>query len=60
MSRSERETNHRQASEKHVGRPRAVLNRLRIDQLRVWGLSWREVARRMDLPRSTVYRCATV
>ncbi len=44
------------ASGKHVGRPRAVLNRLRIEQLRAEGLSWREVARRMGLPPSTVYR----
>ncbi|MBI4199469.1 MAG: hypothetical protein HY535_03235 [Chloroflexi bacterium] len=44
------------ASGKHIGRPRTVLNRLRIEQLRGEGLSWREVARRMELPVSTVYR----
>ena len=33
-----------------------VLNRLRIDQLRGEGLSWREIARKMDLPKSTVYQ----
>ncbi len=44
------------ASGKHIGRPRTVLNRLRIDQLRGEGLSWREIARKMDLPKSTAYR----
>ena len=44
------------SSGKRIGRPRAVLNRLRIEQLRGEGLSWREVARRMELPSSTVYR----
>ncbi len=44
------------ASGKRVGRPRTVLNGFRIDQLRSEGLSWREIARKMDLPKSTVYR----
>jgi DNA invertase Pin-like site-specific DNA recombinase len=44
------------ASGKHIGRPKAVLNRLRIDQLREDGLSWRDVARQMNLPKSTVHR----
>lgn len=44
------------ASGKHVGRPRKIFNRLRIEQLRAEGLSWREVARRMEVPASTVYR----
>ncbi len=44
------------ASGKHIGRPRTVLNRLRIEQLRGEGLSWRGIAQRMDLPMSTVYR----
>ena len=44
------------ASGKHVGRPRVVLNRLRIEQLRGEGLSWREVAQHMNLPKSTLYR----
>jgi len=44
------------ASGKHIGRPRAVVNRLRIEQLRGKGMSWREIARRMDLPKSTVYQ----
>ncbi len=44
------------ASGKHVGRPKAVLNRLRIAQLRSEGLSWREIARRLQLPKSTLYR----
>ncbi len=44
------------ASGKHIGRPRTVLNRLRIEQLRGEGLSWRGIAQRMDLPVSTVYR----
>jgi len=43
------------ASGKRIGRPRAVLNRLRIEQLRNEGLSWRGIARKMNLPRSTVY-----
>ncbi|MFB3143230.1 MAG: recombinase family protein [Candidatus Methylomirabilales bacterium] len=44
------------ASGKRIGRPKAVLNRLRIEQLRGEGLSWREIARKMDLPKSTAYR----
>ncbi len=44
------------ASGKHVGRPRVVLNRLRLERLREEGLSWRAIARKMNLPRSTVYR----
>ncbi len=44
------------ASGKHIGRPKVVLSRLRIEQLREEGLSWRDVARQMSLPRSTVYR----
>ena len=44
------------ASGKRIGRPRTVLNRYRIDQLRGQGLSWREIARKMDLPKSTAYR----
>ncbi len=44
------------ASGKRIGRPKAVLNRLRIEQLRGEGLSWREVARKTGLPKSTVYR----
>jgi len=44
------------ASGKRIGRPRAVFNRLKIDQLRAEGLSWREVARRMKVPASTVHR----
>ncbi len=44
------------ASGKRIGRPKAVLNRLRIEQLRGEGLSWREIARKMNLPKSTAYR----
>ena len=44
------------ANGKHVGRPKAVLNRLRVEQLREEGLSWREIGRKMHLPKSTVYR----
>jgi DNA invertase Pin-like site-specific DNA recombinase len=44
------------ASGKHIGRPRMVLNRLKIEQLRGKNMSWREIARQMNLPRSTVYR----
>jgi len=44
------------ASGKHIGRPKAVLNRLQIEQLRGEGLSWRAISRRMNLPKSTVYR----
>lgn len=39
-----------------MGRPLPVLNLLRIDEPRSEGLSWREIARRMELPASTVYR----
>ncbi len=44
------------ADGKHIGRPRAVLNRRRIEQLRQEGLSWRGTAERMGLPMSTVYK----
>ena len=44
------------ASGKHIGRPKAVLNRLQIEQLRGEGLSWRAISRRMNFPKSTVYR----
>jgi len=44
------------ASGKRIGRPRAVLNRLRIERLREEGLSWRKVSRTMGLPKSTVYQ----
>ncbi len=44
------------ASGKHIGRPKTVLNRLRIVQLRSEGMCWREIARRVGLPVSTVYR----
>ena len=44
------------ASGKHIGRPRTVVSRLRIEQLRGEGISWREVALHMNLPKSTLYR----
>ncbi len=44
------------ASGKHIGRPRTVVSRLRIEQLRGEGMSWRKIARKMDLPKSTVYK----
>ncbi len=44
------------ASGKRIGRPKAVLNRLRIEQLRGEGMIWRKVARQMNLPKSTLYR----
>ncbi len=43
------------ASGNHVRRPRAVRNRLRVAKLRNKGLSWRAIARRMDLLKSTVH-----
>ncbi len=44
------------ANGKQIGRPRRVLNRLRLQRLREEGLSWREVAQHMNLPKSTLYR----
>ena len=44
------------ASGKHVGRPRTVVSRRRIEQLRGKGMSWRKIARCMQLPKSTLYR----
>ncbi len=41
---------------KRIERPRGVFNRLRIEQLRREALSWREIARKMDVPKGTVYR----
>ena len=41
---------------KRIGRPRAVLNRAKIEQLRGDGLSWRTIARTMGLPKSTIYQ----
>ena len=44
------------ASGKRIGRPRAVLNRFRIERLRAKGMSWEEVAKRMGVSRSTIHR----
>jgi len=44
------------ASGKRIGRPRAVLNRFRIERLRAEGISWDEVANRMGISRSTLHR----
>ncbi len=44
------------ASGKHLGRPRAIVNRLRIERLREEGLSWRKIAEHMGEPLSTIYR----
>ena len=44
------------ASGKHIGRPKAIVNRLRITQLRKENMSWREIGKKMGLPKSTVYR----
>jgi DNA invertase Pin-like site-specific DNA recombinase len=44
------------ASGKHVRRPRTVLNRFRLERLREEGMSWREVAIHMNLPKNTLYR----
>ncbi len=44
------------ASGKHVGRPKAIVNQLRIIQLRKENMSWREIGRKMGLPKSTVHR----
>ncbi len=44
------------ASGKRIGRPRAVLNRFRIERLRAKGMNWEEVAKRMGVSRSTIHR----
>ena len=44
------------ASGKRIGRPRAVLNRFRIERLRAEGISWDEVAKCMGVSRSTLHR----
>ncbi len=44
------------ASGKHIGRPKAIVNRLRITQLRKENMSWREIGKKMGLPKSTVHR----
>ncbi len=44
------------ASGKHIGRPKAIVNRLRITQLRKEHMSWREIGRKMGPPKSTVHR----
>ncbi len=44
------------ASGKWIARPHAILDRLRIDELRGQGLSWREIAQHMELPKTNVYR----
>lgn len=44
------------AEGKQLGRPRAVVNRLKIGALQAEGLSYREIGRRLGIPRSTVYK----
>ena len=41
---------------KRIGRPPAVVDRVRARQLRAEGLSLRDVARRLGVPRSTLHR----
>ncbi|MFQ5684912.1 MAG: recombinase family protein [Candidatus Binatia bacterium] len=43
------------ASGKRIGRPKKVINRFQVDRLRAEGKSWRKIAKKMDLPKSTVY-----
>ncbi len=44
------------ASGKRIGRPKKVINRFQVDRLRAEGKSWRKIAKKMDLPKSTVYK----
>ncbi len=46
------------AKGKRLGRPRVVVDRARIGQLRAQGLSWREVGREMGISAGTVYDAA--
>lgn len=45
-----------QAQGKHCGRPAKVFPRAKAKELRASGLSWRQIARRLDVPLSTVRR----
>ena len=44
------------ASGKRIGRPKAVLNRFRMEQLRSKAMTWKDVAQNMGVSRSTVHR----
>jgi len=44
------------AEGKRLGRPRKVFNRGRVAELQRAGLSYREIGRRLGLPKSTVYK----
>lgn len=43
---------------KHLGRPRVVLDASKIHALRAQGLSWANIADRLDVGEGTVYRLA--
>lgn len=41
---------------KHCGRPKAIWRRDQAEQLREQGLSWRAIARELDVPETTIRR----
>ncbi len=41
---------------KHIGRPKAVFDREKVQRLRQRGLSVREIAKKLDLSKTTVHR----
>lgn len=45
---------------KHCGRPRKVFRRDRAEELRSKGVSWRQIARELGVPFSTVRRALTL
>ncbi len=44
------------AQGQRLGRPRAIVNRVRIAEFQRQGLSYREISRRLGIPRSTVFK----
>jgi DNA invertase Pin-like site-specific DNA recombinase len=47
---------HARAMGKRIGRPRALIDREKVTQLRAQGFSLREIARTLDIPVSRVRR----
>jgi DNA invertase Pin-like site-specific DNA recombinase len=44
------------AKGKHLGRPRVQVDLERIRKMRVSGMSWRQIARELDVPLGTLHR----
>ena len=50
---------HARAKGKHLGRPRTQVDLEQVEQMRRAGMSWRQIARKLDIPLGTLHRvCA--